>query len=231
MASLWSIGVLCARTAARAVTTSPLGATSDDLLIAVGPDLLPLIVSVAGAVCISLIWHRSVILGESTHRFFPATADVVGPYLVRVMAANLLPLLLLAAVAWRYISNDFELPSAVFYFLPPLVFALMVRFLLVIPAAAVGDRRLTIWESARLARRHVPQLAVGLLVCDVPWSAASFALDQLSVDFPEDSLEQLGCATLEDIVDFAQSAIWSAFMSLAYLRLVRPNATVAQEFS
>jgi hypothetical protein len=209
----------------------PLPEGADTELVEIAPDLLAALISLGGNVCLSIVWHRALILGEAANRMFPTTADVVAPYVVRVAAALLVPFALFVALLWRY-GDEIETVAgtAVTHFLLPFALILQAPRLLTFPASAVGDASVTFRTSLTLARGHGFALAAGLLACDLPWSAINYGLDGAMYGYGDGSLGEFLLISLSEVVDLARNATWAAFLSFAYLDLVRPAEAAAEQF-
>ncbi len=233
VAAFWSIASVGAKATALVLTEDIVpDAGANTILVVLAPYLLALIISVAGSVCLSIVWHRFLILGEAPNRLFPANRDVIGPDFVRCTAAMALPIAVILLGAWAYReSSDSIVLAALSYFAAPVTLARLGRLLLILPASATGDRETTVRESLRATKGRTTSLFLALLACSLPWSVVRFGLDQWAQTFEENSLEELSLLAVESVADFARNVTWTAFMSFAYLEFVRPPEAQARHFS
>lgn len=232
-AVFWSIASIGAKATALVLTENALpDSGANTILVVLAPYLLALIVAVTGSVCLSIVWHRFLILGEAPNRLFPANRDVIGPYFVRSAAAMTLPIGVILLGTWAYRENsDSVVLGALDYFAAPIILARLGRLLLILPASATGDRETTVRESLRITKGRTTSLFLGLIACGLPLSIVTFGLDQWARSFDENSWEELTLLAVESVFDFARNVTWTAFMSFAYLEFVRPPEAQAHHFS
>jgi hypothetical protein len=213
--------------------TLPIERPDDDqmALVNMAPGLLTMIVSIAASICVAIVWHRFVILGERAGRLLPASMEVVGPFVVRVLAASV-PLGIWVIFVATVLADDETIALTVaIYAGASILFALSARFLLILPASATGDRVTTARMSWRVTAGQGFALCVGLLACDLPWIAAGIAIDYVTFDYEINSLESAGAFAVTQFLDLARNAIWTTFLSFAYLEFVRPVQAQADHFS
>ncbi|MFM9864317.1 MAG: hypothetical protein ACKVRO_11990 [Micropepsaceae bacterium] len=200
-------------------------------LVYLAPSLLTVIIGTAGSICLAVVWHRYVILGEPVWRFFPTTTDVIGPFLVRVIAAMVPAAIWAIFVMWMFWESEHPLQNAVMFFGASFFLALCARLLLILPATAAGNPSTTFQASWRATRHQGAALVVGLLACDLPFTAISAALDYATFDYEINSLGSIAAIAVVQVIDLARVATWTAFMSYAYLEFVRPAQVQAEQFS
>lgn len=195
------------------------------------PVLLATILSAAGSICVAIVWHRFAILGEPALRFFPTERDVLGPYVVRATASMILPIGFFVMMTWIWWDDDESVfRDALTSIGVTLLLAMGVRLWLALPACAVGDRATTFRASWQATRGHGLALCAGLLACDLPLTAAGFAVDQLTSGYDDNSLEGLSALVATLVFDLARNVVWTVFISYAYLELVRPAQAQAEHF-
>jgi hypothetical protein len=190
-----------------------------------------MIVSIAASICVAIVWHRFIILGERAGRLLPASMEVVGPFVVRVLAASVPLAVWVIVVIWALPDDETIAVSAAIYAGTSILFALFARFLLILPASATGDRATTAHVSWRVTARQGFALCVGLLACDLPWTAAVIAIDYITFDYEINTLESAGAFAATQFLDLARNVIWTTFLSFAYLEFVRPVQAQADHFS
>lgn len=200
-------------------------------LVYLAPSLLTVIISTTGSICLAIVWHRYVILGEPVWRFFPTTTDVIGPFLVRVIAAMVPTAIWAIFVMWMFWETENPLQNAAMFFGASFFLALSARLLLILPATAASDISTTVQASWRATRGQSAALFIGLLACDLPFTAVSAAVDYATFDYEINSLESIAAIAVVQVIDLARVVTWTAFMSYAYLEFVRPTQTQAEQFS
>lgn len=201
-------------------------------LVYITPYLLTLFVSTAGSICLAIVWHRFVILGEPATRFFPADRDVVGPYVVRATIAMAAPIAFFeTASATFWDAEDGIAVDAAVHGTTALLLAAFARFVLVLPAAAVGDRETTFKVSWQATRGRSLAIFVGLLACDLPLTAAIVGIDYATKDHQLYELEGIAAFALMQVLDLARNAIWTIFASYAYLEFANPTRGQADHFA
>jgi hypothetical protein len=222
-------------TLASATAQLPWGAKlpeHDDIyLVALAPFLLTFVFSVAGSICLAIVWHRFVILGEPVTRFFPADRDVIGPYFVRASISMLAPISFYLIVTRAYWDDTEDTAvDAALYAGMTLLLSVGARLWLALPASAVGDRATTFRESWRATQGHGLAMFAGLLACNLPLTIIEFGVDYLTTDYEVFSLEATAAFAAMQVLDLARNAVWTAFISFAYLEFVRPTQAQADHF-
>jgi hypothetical protein len=221
-------------TAARALTFATDSAAIGDgeILVRIGPYLLGLIFAAAGSICMGIVWHRSIILGEPVRRIVPTTNDVIGPYTVRAIASMILPIALYILVAAIYHQDSDNLVvTAIAYAGTSIILARLGRLLLVLPASAVGDKVTTVRVSLRTTRGRNTAIFLGLLAVDLPWNALAFAIESIFTAPGDETIESIAAFAVTQCLDLARVVTWTAFISYAYLEFIRPTQMQADQFS
>ena len=211
-ALLWVL--LAALPALFANLTLPIERPDEDqmTLVDMAPGLLTMIVSIAASICVAIVWHRFVILGEPAGRMLPASMEVVGPFAVRVLAA-LVPLAIWVIFVATMLADDETIAlTAAIYAGTSILFALSAQLLLILPASATGDGATTARVSWRVTAGQGVTLCVGLLACDLPWIAASIAIDYVTFDYEINSLEYAGAFAVTQFIDLPRNALWTTFL-------------------
>ena len=119
--------------------TRTLPESEDATLLAIAPTLLTLLLSIAASACVSIVWYRFVIRGEPASRLFPATTEVVAPYVTRLVVASLPTVILATLIYWLSWEVVNPIQGASNYLATSVWFATTARLLLVLPASATGD--------------------------------------------------------------------------------------------
>jgi hypothetical protein len=152
---------------------SPLG---DAIASVLGPGTASILISLAVLAC-TVTWQRNVVLGEPLRGIAPLTPRVFRYFLRSVLISSLCALPILAAFALAYglglVGADpsgeapfrIGLPGIAVCLLGALTgFLLVLRLILVLPAASVDDRSLTLARSWQLTRGHAWHLLAALLL-------------------------------------------------------------------
>jgi len=230
IAFAWVFVTALPSAAALAAADADLPDSSGLTLLAVAPALLAVLLSMAASVCVGIVWYRAVIQGEPAQRLFPASTEVIAPYVTRLLVASLpiaLPATLILRTSWE---DDSPLQAAAIYLATSLVFAASARFLLVLPASATGDTATTAQQSWRATQGQGLALFAGLLACDLPLTSVIVTVEYLTFDYDLNSLEGTGGFAVTQTLDLARNVIWTSFMAFAYLEFIRPVQTQADHF-
>ncbi len=200
-------------------------------LVQFAPYLLSLLISTAGSICLAIVWHRFVILGESPSRFFPADRDVLGPYLVRVTVAMAVPLSFFEVAIWTFWDADDSIyVDAAVHTGVAILLAVFARFALVLPAAAIGDRATTFKTSWEATRGHGLPIFAALLACDLPLTLAIVGIDYVTKEYEMYEIESITAFAVMQLFDLARNAVWTIFISYAYLEFIHPTRAQAEHF-
>jgi hypothetical protein len=227
----WSAAVAAAELLA-AITAEAPAADADMFLVRLAPYVLYVFVAIAGSTCVSIVWHRFVILGEPPARLFPASVDVIGPYFARMVALMAPMIALYALTTWSTWSDtESVVADAVWYGGTTLLAAAAARLLLILPAAAAGDTATTIRTSWASTRGHGFQIFAGLILCDAPLTLAIFGLDFATRDLDYATPESIVATAAMCFIDLARNALWTVFISFAYVEFVRTVQRQADHFA
>ena len=214
-----------------AITANAPTAEADMFLVRLAPYLLNILIAIGGWLCIAIVWHRFVILGEPASRFFPGSVDVIGPYLARMLALMLPMLAIYAIVMWRYwTESEYTAAQAIWYAGAALMGAAAARLLLIFPASATGDTAITMRMSWAATRGHGLHLFAGLLLCDAPLMLTLFGIDVAIQDLDYQSPESIMATAAMHFIDLARSVVWTTFLSYAYLEFAHPVRSQADAF-
>jgi hypothetical protein len=194
--------------------------------------LAAFVVLVAASICMSIAWHRWIILGEPLNRVFPERTDILAAYTWRVVVVvALVPAALsVAAIVWmmrnRVVAEDVSGADAVVYIGTTLVVAALARSLLAFAAVAVGDKELTFLAAWRLTTGHWWRFFLGYLACDLPFTMTMLWLNDLIAGPADESFARSAVEYLATVVDVMGSLVCAAFLSFAYLHFTsgRPSA-------
>jgi hypothetical protein len=199
------------------------------ILYALDQPLLELLGDLAmsvGIAAVAVAWHRRILLQEPLPaRFAPVTA-LVGRYMafwVVVVAVVALPGVLLALLILGALGTDAAGVGGVLVaILSLLALAAAMRLQLVFPAAAIGERTVTLSVSWRATRGNAWRLLAGMLVVSLPPAAAG-ALLSLGLGALADASGSLVLGWLGELAPVAgawvQAPLLAAFLSYAYLFL------------
>lgn len=227
----WSL-LVAATSASGQITTAAALPDDNMYLIKLAPYLLSVVIGMAGSISFGIVWHRFIILSESPQRIFPSSVDVIGPYSIRATAAMAAPLCLWALVTWGYWDREETLVDLLAWHIGgSLLLTASAPLLLVLPASAVGDIATTVGKSWQATRRHAFALCLGLIACDLPLTAAILFVDLVGYEQDYYSAEATVALVATLLLDFARNALWTIYMSLAYLELIRPKQTQIDHFS
>lgn len=197
-----------------------------------GGPLLVLLGDVAllvGIAAVAVAWHRRLLLGEPPPaRYAPINAHV-GRYLgfwVLLVALSTAPSFVLAAALLGGAAAEGQEPGAG----PVLAIAALalacllaaMRLQLVFPAAATGDRAVTLRTSWEATRGNGWRLLAGVLMVSVPPAVAG-ALLAVALSGLAEATGSLVLGWLARLAPIAgawlQAPLLSAFLSFAYLHL------------
>jgi hypothetical protein len=180
------------------------------------------IVMMAAVICMSIAWHRGIILGERIERVLPARTDILAAYAWRSAVLLLIPLAItVAVVLLSFDEDDSRAVEAPVYVLTVLVMAGIARCLPALAACAVGDKAVTFGAAWRLTQGHGLAMFQGYLVCAVPFNAASFALSEMSYGLVEGSIAQSAVDYCGSVVGVVGEVVCAAFLAFAYLHFTR----------
>lgn len=193
--------------------------------------LAEFVVLMAASICMSIAWHRWIILGEPLNRVFPERTDTIAAYTWRVLVVVLVPLAVaVVAIVWmvhnRVVTNDLAGTDAVVYIGTTLAVAALARSLLAFAAVAVGDKDLTFRAAWRLTAGHWWQFFLGYLACDLPFTLTMLWLNELNAGPADESFARSAVEYLATVIDVMGSLVCAAFLSFAYLHFTsgRPSA-------
>lgn len=204
--------------------------SDDATLIAIAPTFLTLLLSIAGSVCMAIVWYRFVIRGEPVARLFPETTEVIPPYVTRLLVASLPTVVLATLIYWFSWDTVTPIQGASIYVGTSLLFAATARFLLILPASATGDTATTARASWRATDGQTLALFLGLLACDLPFTTVIVAIDYVTFAYDLDSLKGIAAFAVTQVLDLARNVVWAAFMSRAYLQFMHPVQRQADHF-
>lgn len=181
-----------------------------------------LVVLLAALICMSIAWHRWIILGEPMNRILPERGDIAAAYTWRTLVLLSVPLTVTAAVilATGPYNDEADVSWTVdgpVYVLTTLIMAAIARCLLALTAGAVGDKDLTFRASWRLTAGHWWPLFTGYLACALPFNVAAFLLGDFSTGLVEGSVEQSSVDYLTSVIGVMGEIVCAAFLSFAYL--------------
>jgi hypothetical protein len=230
IALAWVFVTALPSAAALLAADADLPESSDLTLLAVAPTLLAVLLSLAASVCVAIVWYRAVIQGEPAQRLFPASTEVIAPYITRLLLASLPTVLLATLILWTSWEDESPLQGAAVYLATSLIFAATARFLLVLPASATGDTATTARQSWHATQGQGLALFAGLLACDLPLTSVIVTVDYLTFDYDPNSFEAIGAFAVTQTLDLARNVIWTSFMAFAYLEFIRPVQTQAAHF-
>lgn len=206
------------------------------ILYALDQPLLELLGDLAmsvGIAAVAVAWHRRILLQEPLPaRFAPVTAQV-GRYMafwVVVVAVVALPGVLLALLILGALGTDAAAVGGVLVaILSLLALAAAMRLQLVFPAAAIGERAVTLGVSWRATRGNAWRLLAGTLIVSLPPAAAG-ALLSLGLSALADATGSLVLGWLGELAPVAgawvQAPLLAAFLSYAYLFLRQRTQTL-----
>lgn len=207
------------------------------------PELLSglaeVVVMLAASICMSIAWHRWIILGEPLGRVFPERTDILAAYTSRVLVFVLVPLVVsVAAFVWmtrnQSIDGDTSGIDAVAYIATTLIVAALARCLLAFAAAAVGDKALTFRAAWRLTAGQWWPFFIGYLACELPFTLTILWLNDLNAAPADGSVARTPLDYIASVIDVTGDIVCATFLSFAYLHFTsgRPSEREpAQYFS
>jgi hypothetical protein len=181
-------------------------------------------VLMASSICMSIAWHRGIILGEPINRVLPARTDIAAAYAWRTLVLLLVPFAVTAAVLVFAHSEGAEDTRAVegpIYVLTTLIMAAIARSLLALAACAVGDKDLSFRASWRLTAGHWWAMFRGYLACALPFNAVVFGLSEVSIGLDEGSTAQSAVDYVGSVIGVMGEVVCAAFLAFAYLHFTR----------
>jgi hypothetical protein len=181
------------------------------------------VVLIASSICVSIAWHRWIILGEPIERVLPTRTDILAAYTWRTVVLLLVPFGVTAAVImFSYTgADDARGIEGPIYALTTLVMAGIARSLLALAACAVGDKGLTFRASWRLTAGYWWAMFRGYLACALPFYAAVFGLGEVSAALDEGSTAQSAVDYLASVIGVMGEVVCAAFLAFAYLHFTR----------
>jgi hypothetical protein len=200
-------------------------------LVEAAPAFLMLMISLAAAICVAIVWYRFVLLKEPLLRLLPSTMDTVAPYTVRLLLLMIPTVAWFSAVVWATWEDDSAAPAAIIVVGTSFFFALCARFLLILPAAATGDRALDTRASWRATAGHGLSIFAGMLACDLPLIILIAAVDFATYDYDLHTWGSIASTALSQFLDFIRIALTSSFLAFAYQTLTSPIKAQADHFS
>jgi len=208
------------------------GAVLELLLTAERGRLLGELLAVPLLVAFAVAWHRASLLGPGLRgngapRLGGAELRYFG-ILLGLFALFLL-VLMLAGIVWLLVQGSWTEGAPLSPYLV-LLLALLglgllffgLRFVLVFPAIAIGDRQVGLRRSWQLTRGHGLSLFVGFVASCLPLTVLKYAIvaaagGVLTGEGPGGGLPELAILMpLFLVLDFANTAAAVAFLSRAY---------------
>jgi hypothetical protein len=184
---------------------------------------------IAAEICLAVSWQRHIILSEPAGRPFPAPIAIVARYTGYLILLTVVPFHLAVVVASMYLFPDIldGKPGlgfdALVFGADTVTLAVIVRFILVLPAVAIGDRTTTLAGSWRLTRGQALALFLGAVACDLPFTIASSAMNEATADVEDGNLAYYPALWAVTAIDSMSIAVSTAFLAFAYLHFVPPN--------
>jgi hypothetical protein len=201
-----------------------------DERVAVMVMLIPFaVVAVFGTVSMVVGWHRRIIRGEVPMTPFPTGMGAIFAYLGRGILAfgiPFVPLFALLAIG-GIVARDLWGPDATrsgLLILPIVVSfiaatAVAMRFGIVLPAVAVGDRTMTLTRAWQITRGNTVKLLIGAFLAALPFSIAGNILEKLlevpSIVATEWAVALIFAGIVVEMMNYASVA---GFFSLAYMQ-------------
>ncbi len=192
--------------------------------------MLPLaLVSIPGTISMVVGWHRRIILGDVPASPFPIGVGAIFSYLGRLFLAfgiPFIPFFALAAIG-GVVARDTWGPDGgraflIGAFITVGVIAAMavaVRFSIVLPAIAVGDRTMTLARAWLITRSNTVKLFIGSFLAALPFSIAGNILEKL-LEVPKIAAAEwaIGLVLAGVAVEMMSYASVAGFFSLAYVQ-------------
>ncbi|HZT18550.1 MAG TPA: hypothetical protein VFA23_04060 [Dongiaceae bacterium] len=182
---------------------------------------IPLVVAFAVA------WHRATLVGEVPKgwvggRFGRRELRYAG--WVALLMAGSFGVMVLAALLATALMGVEPGPGQIALVLIALagVVYLATRLILLLPAAALGDRNAGLGWSWRLTRGHGLALFLGFCAASLPLLLLKYVLVLASGEPAAGSLAALLAQAVRRLFDFANMAVSIAFMSFVYQAFTRP---------
>ncbi|SNB52174.1 hypothetical protein SAMN07250955_101199 [Arboricoccus pini] len=172
---------------------------------------------------VAVFWHRHILLGEPA----PELLAPVNGRVLRYVGVSLLlglmiaiPFVLLLFVVSTIVAGPGGsispvIDPALSRLLTSVSIALvMARIHLLLPAVAIGDRRMTPPRAWKLTAGYTLPLLCGIFACALPITLLGALLQELLANLGSSgSLTGLAVAT---IMDFIQATIVASFMAMSY---------------
>lgn len=191
--------------------------------------LAPLaIVSTLGTISMVIAWHRRIILGVVPDSPFPTAIGPILGYLGRVIAVFAIPFvpLVLFAAGLALLRDPSSgtaatvAGAAVFSVAAIGGMLLVMRFSLVLPGIAVGDRTMTFSRAWKLSEGNTWRLFWGVFVAALPFTIVQRICEKLleveRVAESSGAMIILGVGIIAEMLSYATAA---GFFSFAYLQL------------
>ncbi|MFM9864316.1 MAG: hypothetical protein ACKVRO_11985 [Micropepsaceae bacterium] len=200
---------------------------SDEAVLLIG--LVPFfVVFMIGLSAVIIAWHRRIITGTGSRNPFSVGPDPIFRYIagvVVVFGISFAPIVLTIAGALAFASKPGGSGSAAAFGFA--IFALVIactlatlRFSLLFPAIAVGDRTMTLSRSWQLTKYSTWRLFWGSFVCALPFSIAGNIIEKvLGVQGLAETVPGIALAILGTAIELLAYANVAAFISLAYVQL------------
>ena len=187
-----------------------------------------LIVSTLGTVSMVVAWHRRIIKGVVPRSPFPTDFSTIVNYLGRIILVFAIPFvpLILFAVGFASLrrGSPGTMSSLTFgpLFTVLVVAAMLVtmRFGLVLPAIAVGDKTMTLSRAWKLSDGNTWRLFWGAFASALPFTIVQRICERLSETTPNAIITGVGLVA--EMMSYATAA---GFFSFAYMQLAQPNVS------
>jgi len=192
--------------------------------------MLPLaLVSIPGTISMVVGWHRRIILGDVPASPFPIGVGAIFSYLGRLFLAFAIPFIPFFAIialgglfprdAWGPDGARTLLVGAVLAIGITAATAIALRFSIVLPAIAVGDRTMTLARAWMITRSNTVKLLIGSFLAALPFSITGNILEKL-LEVPKIAAADwaIGLILAGVVVEMMSYAAVAGFFSLAYVQ-------------
>lgn len=185
------------------------------------------VVFLAAMICLSISWHRFIILKEAPGRLLPPSTEIAWRYTWRSLAL-MVPDLIAASII---IATDFAWTSGesvsaesdmMINVASALLTAATARIQLALSACAVGDRMGFI-ASWRLTRGSTWPLFWGMLICQLPIQLLDLPVSAFTAELDETSLGYRLWTYVGFVGASATGVVIVSFLSFAYLHFTHKD--------
>ena len=186
------------------------------------------VVSTLGTISMIVAWHRRIIKGVVPNTPFPTDFGSIFSYLGRIILVFAIPFapLVLLAVGLASLRHTPQGGSSILLsgplFAIVFVAAMLVtmRFSLVLPAIAVGDKSMTLSRAWKVSEGNTWRLFWGAFICALPFTIVQRICEKLAESTTNPIF--VGIGIIAEMMSYATAA---GFFSFAYVQLAQANAS------